>query len=126
MKQNLKYGIIVLFTILLHSLTMKAADVVYAEDATQQECFISQPQVGVTQISHEHFHLFGISTPCEIGHADISHISTTDKSFHRPEAYFRKYMLRKSPSSDILLHINKHSLSDPLTYYVYELRKIII
>lgn len=126
MKQNLKYGIIVLFTILLHSLTMKAADVVYTEDATQQECFISQAKVGSTQMPHEHFHIFGISTPCEIGHADISHISTTDKSFHRTETCFRKYMLRKSLLSDVLLPINKHSLSDPLTYYIYELRKIII
>lgn len=126
MKQNLKYGIIVLFTLLLHSLTMKAADVIYAEDASQQECFISQAQVGATHEAHKHFHIFGISTPCEIGHADISHISTTDKSLHRPETHFRKYMLRKSPLSDVLLHINKHSLSDPLTYYVYELRKIII
>lgn len=126
MKQNLKYGIIVLLAILLHSLTMKAADVVYAADASQQECFISQAGGGNTQITHRHFHLFGISLPCEIGHTDLSHISTTDKSFYRTETYFRKYMLRKSLSSDVLLHINRHRLSDPLTYYVYELRKIII
>lgn len=125
MKQNLKYGIIVLFAILLHSFTMKAADMLYTEDTTAQECFISQASSDATRIAYEHFHLYGISTPYEMGHADIPH-APTDKSFFKTETCFHKYMLRKSPSSDVLLHLNRHSLSDPLTYYVYELRKIII
>lgn len=125
MKQNLKYGIIVLFAILLHSFTMKAADILYTEDVVDQECFISQANSDATRIAYEHFHLYGVSVLYEMGHADISHVPT-DKSFFKTETCFHKYMLRKSPSSDVLLHLNRHSLSDPLTYYVYELRKIII
>lgn len=125
MKQNLKYGILILFAVLLHSLTMKSANVLYMEDANQQECFISQAHPDIARRAYEHLHIYCVSTPYEIGHADISHI-TKDKSFHRTETCFYKYMRRKSPTSDVLLHSNRHCLSDPLMYYIYELRKIII
>lgn len=125
MKQNFKYGIIVLLAILLHSLSVKAADGAYTEGAIRQACFISQSQTSTARIAYEHFYIYCVSAPCEIGHADISHVPTA-KSFFQIETRFHKYMMRKPPSSDVLLHLNKHSLSDPLTYYVYELRKIMI
>lgn len=43
MKQNLKYYIIIVLAVLLHSVTMKAANTSYIiEDPDQEECFISQ------------------------------------------------------------------------------------
>ena len=42
MKQNLKYYIIIVLAVLLHSVTMKAANTSYIiEDPDQEECFIS-------------------------------------------------------------------------------------
>ncbi|EYE57196.1 hypothetical protein M131_0785 [Bacteroides fragilis str. S6R8] len=43
MKQNLKYYIIIVLAVLLHSVTMKAANTSYIiEDPDQEECFISE------------------------------------------------------------------------------------
>ena len=51
MKQNLKYYIIIVLAVLLHSVTMKAANTSYIiEDPDQEECFISQatPEAGIS------------------------------------------------------------------------------
>lgn len=63
--------------------------------------------------------------PCRMGHADISHVPT-DKSFIRPETVFHKYRMRNNPLSDHSIYSHTYNPSDPLTYYVYGLRKIII
>ena len=119
MKQNLKYYIIIVLAVLLHSVTMKAANTSYIiEDPDQEECFISQATPASRNIL-ERFHFYCTIMPCEMGHADISHVPT-DKSFIRPEMIFHKYRMRNNPFS---VHSNQ---SDPLTYYVYGLRKIII
>lgn len=114
--------------LLLHVITMKVAEISYlpADEAVQDECFISQASYSSSSgNAYGHFHFYCTTMPCEMGHADISHVPT-DKSFLRSETCFRKYMLRKSLSSDISTRIDRHSLFDPLTYYVYGLRKIII
>lgn len=114
--------------LLLHVITMKVAEISYlpTDEAVQDECFISQASYSSSSgNAYGHFHFYCTTMPCEMGHADISHVPT-DKSFLRSETCFRKYMLRKSLSSDISTRIDRHSLFDPLTYYVYGLRKIII
>ena len=95
MKQSLKYYILIVLAVLLHSVTMKAANTSYIiEDPDQDECF-------------------------------ISHVPT-DKSFIRPETVFHKYRMRNNPLSDHSIYSHTYNPSDPLTYYVYGLRKIII
>ena len=126
MKQNIKYGIVLAVALLLHLITMKVADLscLPVGDAPQDECFISQA-CSTTQKAYRHFHFYCATMACEVGHADISHVPT-DKNFLRPEVCFRKYMLRKSLSSDAAIQIDRHNLSDPRTYYIYGLRKNII
>lgn len=128
MKHKLKYGMVLALALLLHLITMKVADISCfpADFEAQDECFISQASYSPSSDNpYGHFHFYCTTMPCEMGHADISHVPT-DKSFLRSETCIRKYMLRKSLSSDISIHIDTHRLFDPLTYYVYGLRKIII
>ena len=125
MKQNLKYYIIIVLAVLLHSVTMKAANTSYIiEDPDQEECFISQATPASRNIL-ERFHFYCTIMPCEMGHEDISHVPT-DKSFIRPEMSFHKYRMRNNPFSVHSNHSHTYNPSDPLTYYVYGLRKIII
>ena len=98
MKQNLKYYIIIVLAVLLHSVTMKAANTSYIiEDPDQEECVISQATPASRNIL-ERFHFYCTFLPCEMGHADISHVPT-DKSFIRPEMIFHKYRMRNNPFS---------------------------
>lgn len=126
MKQNFKYGIVVVLAVLLHLITMQVAGLSYtpADNAGKDECFISQAY-SPCHDAYRHFHFYHTTIACEMGHTDLSHVPT-DKNFLRPEVTFRKYMLRKSLISDISIHVNIHSLFDPLAYYVYGLRKIVI
>ena len=58
MKQNLKYYIIIVLAVLLHSVTMKAANTSYIiEDPDQEECFISQATPASRNIL-ERFHFY--------------------------------------------------------------------
>ena len=99
MKQSLKYYILIALAVLLHSVTMKAANTSYIiEDPDQDECFISQAAPANRNIL-ERFHFYCTIMPCEMGHADISHVPT-DKSFIRPETVFHKYRMRNNPLSD--------------------------
>ena len=114
MKQSLKYYILIALAVLLHSVTMKAANTSYIiEDPDQDRNIL------------ERFHFYCTIMPCEMGHADISHVPT-DKSFIRPETVFHKYRMRNNPLSDHSIYSHTYNPSDPLTYYVYGLRKIII
>lgn len=67
MKQNLKYYIIIVLAVLLHSVTMKAANTSYIiEDPDQEECFISQATPASRNIL-ERFHFYCTIMPCEWG-----------------------------------------------------------
>lgn len=128
MKHNLKYGIVLALAVLLQLIMMKIAGLSSTpagDEAGRDECFITQAYSPCEQNAYRHFHLYCSTMPCEMAHADISHVPT-DKNFLRSEVNFRKYMRRKSLTSDISIHVDLYSLFDPLTYYVYELRKIII
>lgn len=126
MKQSLKYCILIVLAVLLHSMVAKAAVLSCTmAEFNQEECFISQSHPATTRNVFERFYLFCSSMPCEMGHADVSHIPT-DKFLLHLVACFREHKdHHTSPSASSLL-LNIHSLSDPVTYYVYGLRKIII
>lgn len=126
MRQSLKYSIVVVLVMLLHSVTMKAVDFSHTTThLSQEECFISQARSATAKNAFKRFHIYCATVPCEMAHTDLSHIPT-DKSFLRAETICRKYKMRNTFLSDIALNLHIHSLSDPLTYYVYGLRKIIL
>ena len=129
MKQSLKYYILIALAVLLHSVTMKAANTSYIiEDPDQDECFISQAAPANRNILWGKVFtaiILPIFRESIMGHADISHVPT-DKSFIRPETVFHKYRMRNNPLSDHSIYSHTYNPSDPLTYYVYGLRKIII
>lgn len=125
MKQNLKYYIIIVLAILLHSVTMKAANTSYMiENSVQNECFVSQSTRANRDILGR-FYLYCTIMPCEMGHADVSHVPT-DKNFIHSKMFFRKYRTRNNHLSDHSIHSHTYNPSDPLTYYIYGFRKIII
>lgn len=128
MKHNLKYGMVLAFALLLHLIAINVANLSCSTSITpssQDECFISQAAPSSLHGAYRHFHIYCATMPGEMGHADISHVPA-DKSFLRPEVSFRKYLRNTSFLSDISIHVSIHSLFDPLTYYVYGLRKILI
>lgn len=124
MKQSLKYGLLVVLTLLLHLATMKAVNVVdLPDEAVQEECFLSQDSS--VHYTFERFYIYYSDMPCELSHGDVSHIPT-DKSVVRHFARFREHRAMNGFFSDYLLHSTIYSLSDPVSYYVFGLRKIII
>lgn len=124
MKQSLKYGLLVVLMLLLHSVTMKAVNIAeLPTEAVQEECFLSQARSA--HHLFERFYIYYSNMPCELSHADVSHIPT-DKSVVRHFARFRAYKAMNHSFTDFLLHSTIYSLSDPVSYYVFGLRKIII
>lgn len=124
MKQSLKYGLLVVLMLLLHSATMKAVNVAeLPAEAVQEECFLSQAH----SVHHafERFYIYYSDMPCELSHSDVSHIPT-DKSFVRYFIRYREHRAMNDSFSDYLLHSTIHNLTDPVSYYVFGLRKIII
>ncbi len=59
-----------------------------------------------------------------MSHADVAHIPT-DKSVQLLITYFREYKSQQNTSQTHSLHIPKY-FYDPITYYIYGLRKIVI
>lgn len=124
MKQSFKYGLILILTFLLHSLTMEAMDCTYSTTTVRQD---------QETLSQEHpsqraieclYHFYSTQT-CDMSHtADVSHIPT-DRTFSKLIACFREHRSNKATSFTYLPHLSGH-YSDPITYYIYGLRKIVI
>lgn len=124
MKQSLKYGLLVVLALLLHSMTMKAVEFVdLSTEAVQEECFLSP--VHPLQHTFSRFYIHYSHMPCEMGHVDMSHVPT-DKSFIRHFTRFRERKAMNDSFFDYLLHPLTFSSSDPVSYYVFGLRKIIV
>lgn len=125
MKQSLKYVLLVVMTLLLHSVATRAVDVVELSiEPVQEECFLSQAS-SVYNDAFEPFHIYYSDMPCEMGHTDISHVPT-DKSFVKHFFRFREYKTITHYFPDHRLQLSIYSLSDPVSYYVFGLRKIIV
>ena len=101
MKQSLKYGILLIFALLLHSIVTEAT--------------------GETV----KFYLFCSPLSCEMGHADLSHVPT-DKNFLR--LAIRQYRYRGILPSlyEHSSQLYTHDPEDPIMHYIYGQRKIVI
>lgn len=124
MKQSLQYGILLIVTLLLHSLLTEAAgEVALPADLGHNKCVVSQAHPKRDAI--DKFYLFCSSLSCDMGHADLSHVPT-DKSFIRLITRLCGYkgifpLLHEHP-----FHLYSHDPEDPIMHYIYGQRKIVI
>ena len=119
MKQSLKYGILLIFALLLHSIVTEATgETVMPDVLSHNKCFVSQARPMRNAI--EKFYLF-----CEMGHADLSHVPT-DKNFLR--LAIRQYRYRGILPSlyEHSSQLYTHDPEDPIMHYIYGQREIVI
>ena len=112
MKQSLKYGLFLVLALLIH---------VVSNEAMEDNCRVSPPTY---RQALERLHYFYSTQSCDMSHADVAHIPT-DKSVQLLITYFREYKSQQNTSQTHSLHIPKY-FYDPITYYIYGLRKIVI
>ena len=84
-------------------------------DSYQKESF--------QDILEQLFHFYACQT-CEIGHADAIHIPG-DKIFLLPVFYLKEHKNSPAPPNASQLHL-PHYFYDPITHYIYALRRIVI
>ena len=121
MKQSLKYGILLIFALLLHSIVTE--ETVMPDVLSHNKCFVSQARPMRNAI--EKFYLFCSPLSCEMGHADLSHVPT-DKNFLR--LTIRQYRYRGILPSlyEHSSQLYTHDPEDPIMHYIYGQRKIVI
>ena len=112
MKQSLKYGILLIFALLLHSIVTEATGETVMPDVLSHNAI-------------EKFYLFCSPLSCEMGHADLSHVPT-DKNFLR--LAIRQYRYRGILPSlyEHSSQLYTHDPEDPIMHYIYGQRKIVI
>ena len=129
MKQDFKHRLVVALLLLLSSVTMDAVQAIdvsavniHKECSSPQACFFSQAH---TTPSFDRFQIYHLNMPCEQGHSKASHIPA-DKCMLRLFSRFREYKTVNQFYPYDALHLSIHGLSNPVAYYVYGLRKIIV
>jgi len=126
MKKFLKYSVLIAFTVMLHATmmeAMKVSETLYITSQSDSAYFISQEQA--LKLSIELFYNCYAELACEVAHLDFSHI-LTNKSNHRLIGAFREYKPINSLFFSATFRSLSHNPMDPVTYYVFGLRKIII
>ena len=126
MRQCIKYFMIVLLGVLLYDGAAQAAGISCTFIRNDEErCILSQAPTAhkqdIRSILYDHFS----SIPLYMDNVDSTQVPG-NKSFFILLNYFRMYWLADSPSSNPLLHSAFYPVPDPLSYYVFGLRKIII
>lgn len=126
MKQSFKYGLLVVLALLLHLVTVRAAEATVwasAEGFQEEECSVSQAHP--VHNAFQRFYIYYSEMPCEMSHAEVSYIPA-DKSCVRFFSHFREHKAMNTPFFASSLHSSIYSLSDPVSYYVFGLKKIIV
>lgn len=125
MKQSLKYGLFLVFALLIHVVSNEAMEDncrVAPPTYRQEKCYVSQDHP--VQNALERFYYFYSTQSCDMSHADVAHVPA-DKSVQLLIAYFSEYKNQLNTSKTHSLHIPKY-FYDPISYYIYGLRKIVI
>lgn len=125
MKQSLKYGLFLVLALLIHVVSNEAMEDncrVASPTYRQERCCVSQ--VHPIHNALERLYYFYSTQSCDMSHADVANIPT-DKSVQLLVAYFREYKSQQNPTQNYSPHIPKF-FYDPITYYIYGLRKIVI
>lgn len=125
MKQSLKYGLLLVLALLIHVVTNEAMEYsgkVLSPTFRQEKCCLSQARPVRNAI--ERLYHFYSTQSCDMSHADVAHVPA-DKSLLLLVTYFcEHYKLQSPPYSPALL--TPQCFYDPVTHYIYGLRKIVI
>ncbi len=124
MKDFFKYGVILILTLLVHSAMIQEINGACSlPDTYQEECFVSLSNSSNKDLQNTSIHYMVMS--CDLSHIDLSNIPTI-KSFLRLPSWFREYKAVNHLSPANLSHYAICNSPDPVGYYVFGLRKIII
>lgn len=125
MKQSLKYGLLVILALLIHCVSNEAIEnigKVSSPTYRQERCYVSQDRP-IHNALERLYNLYSTQS-CDMSHTDIMHVPA-DKSIQLLVTYFCEHYKLQSPPYSPSLHTPK-CLYDPVSYYIYGLRKIII
>lgn len=125
MKKFLKYSVFIAFTVMLHTTmmeAMKVSETLYTTPQSDSCYFISQEQT--LELPIEFFYNCYAEPACEVAHFDFSHI-LTNKSYHRLIRSYREYQSIDSILFSAMFRSLPYIPMDPVTHYVFGLRKII-
>ena len=125
MKQNLKIGLLLVLALLIRCATneaMEDACKVSSPTYRQEKCYVSQDRP-IQDALERLYNLYTTQT-CDMSHTDVAHVPT-DKSVLLLIAYFCEHHKLQSPPYLISLHAPT-CYYDPISYYIYGLRKIVV
>lgn len=125
MKQSLKYGLLLVLSLLIYTAVNQAMGS-HCKETTlancQKESYASLNSPIDNALKHFYFSLSTQSS--DLSHLDITFIPV-DKSIALFISHFRESKHTQRILQDDSSHIPKYS-ADPITYYIYGLRKIVI
>ena len=88
----------------------------------QEKCYVSQDRP-IQDALERLYNLYTTQT-CDMSHTDVAHVPT-DKSMFLLIAYFCDHYKHQSPPYPVSSHSPTYYY-DPISYYIYGLRKIVI
>ncbi len=125
MKQNLKFGLLLVLALLIHCATNGAMEdmcKVSSPTYRQEKCYVSQDRP-IQDALERLYNLYTTQT-CDMSHTDVAHVPT-DKSMFLLIAYFCAHYKHQGPPYPVSSHSPTYYY-DPISYYIYGLRKIVI
>ena len=125
MKQNLKFGLLLVLTLLIHCTTNGAIENICKVSSPayrQERCYVSQDRPVHNAL--ERLYNFYSTQSCDMSHTDVTHVPA-DKSMLLLIAYFCEHYKLQSPPDSASLHTPTY-YHDPISYYIYRLRKIVV
>ena len=125
MKQSLIFGQLLVLTLLIHcAINGIIEDMGKVSPPTyrQEKCYVSQDHPFHNAL--ERLYHFYTTQSCDMSHVDVAHIPA-DKSILLLIAYFCEHYKFQNPVYSASLHTFTY-LYDPISYYIYGLRKIVI
>lgn len=125
MKQSLKLGLFLILTLLFHCLingSMENICKVSFPTYRQEKCYVSQDQPVNNAL--ERLYNFYSTQTCDVSHTEVAPVPA-NKSILLLTAYFCVHYKLQSPPDSASLHISTYSYN-PISYYIYGLRKIVV
>ena len=125
MKQSLKFGLLLVLALLIHCVangTMEDICKVTSPTYRQEKCYVSQDRP-IHNALERLYNLYATQS-CDMSHTDITHVPA-NKSILLPMASSGEhYNFQSSPHSSP--PPSPTYFYDPISYYIYGLRKIVV
>ena len=125
MKQSLKFGLLLLLTLLIHCATDGAMEnicKVSLPTYRHEKCYVSQDHPVHNAL--ERLYNFYSTQSCDMSHTEIANVPA-DKSMLLLIAYFCEHYRLQSPPDSASPRTPTY-FYDPISYYIYGLRKIVV